>query len=433
MNRTTLAAWHERWLLTGIGERTQKTVIGLNWIGLSAIVSTLVCGMTTLLAARWMGPAQYGRANLALVSTYYIQIFFFLGMTTAVTHYVPQRETAERKSWTIDGLRLNSLFAIFTLIVGWIFRRSWAALFGVSSNDFQLALLWSGGNFLYLLATTQFIAQEYFKKRAVIEVFFALLYPLFITIAWRTQRLDGNAYVTSLALGYGVAGLFGLLPSLIQVFHIPMIWTRLKTMLNYGVAASAGALANLLTQTPALLIANHHLSIDQIGVLSCYQGGSTQVALLLLATMMQVVFPIASRTPDKQVLFAKIHRFFLLAMPLVFLSLMAALYLYFLVVGRHYPIALVPTIAFSLAAALTLQEGVLLWFLASIGKRGRWISSGIGLIGGAINVLGCFLWIPRYHITGAAAAMAASCAVGIFLCYFAWKAFLGTAQPLSLN
>ena len=187
-------------------------------------------------------------------------------------------------------------------------------------------------------------------------------------------------------------------------------------LLRYGALASVGAIASALFLAPARIIANQYLSLAEVGVLSAYVSGSIQMAAFLLGVSSQIFFPIASRTPDKEVLFKKVMRLMLTASPVLFPSLIACLALYFLILGKSYPWQATESIAFSIAALLSLFHGILGWYLASFGQRGLIAGSIIGILAGIVNVAGCFLLIPTWKILGAGTAAIVSSGVGMILC-----------------
>src|SRR5215467_7601628 len=84
---------------TGVGSRTQSFLHGLQRTVPATLFSRVVCGLATLLAARRLGPAAYGEASLVLAATTVIQIPLLMGLSTAVTHYIPKAAAQAKASW----------------------------------------------------------------------------------------------------------------------------------------------------------------------------------------------------------------------------------------------------------------------------------------------------------------------------------------------
>ncbi len=428
MNTTSLkvrfSKWFDEFVLSGIsrlgfpvGERTRTLFYGLQWNAPAAAVSRVLCGLATLFVARYLGPAGFGKANLALAATLWIQVPLFCGLTTAIMHYVPRALPKERDPWAATGLCLLAVSSSLTLCVGFFFRTFWARVHGVSPDTFDLALAWCAGFVIFSAATSLLSARERFPMRAVCELVFALLFPACIAIFWKGGKLSPATYILAFTVAYGLSGVIGLVRGWPQHLFFPGFTARLKMMLSYGALASLGSVMNALLNAPGRLVANRYLPLSDVGVLSAYQGGSTQMALFFVAFGSQVFFPIASRTPNRQALFNKISRFMLLSGPLLCLAYAGCLTIYMLFLGKHYPLRARDVIAFSLAAALTSFYALFSWFLASKGRRGLIVNSSVGLIAGTANLWGCHLLIPRWGITGAGWAYAFSALAGILICH----------------
>lgn len=175
-------------------------------------------------------------------------------------------------------------------------------------------------------------------------------------------------------------------------------------MFFYGLLGGTGALATTLFDSPARLVANKVLSTYQVGIISAYQGGSTQMAVFLLTAGAQVFFPIASRTPDKKALFHKLNRALWPTFPLIILAFLLGLTLYLKILGDKYPTQLIPCFVFAIAAALGFVNGILIWFVITYGWRGITLNAVVGVGAGLIHLLTCFFAIPRWGLNGAGLA-----------------------------
>lgn len=412
---------------SGIGERTAAMLQGLSWNFPAAGATRVLSGLTTVLAARWMGPASFGQANLALAATLWIQVPLFFGLTTAVMHFVPKRDAEGRSGLAADGLALLSFCCAATLGLGWLFRDFWAGLQGLSPEVFLGGLLWCAGFWLYTVSTALLSAQERFKARAGVELAFGLLFPAAALLLWKAWRLGAAPYVAALSAAYllsGAAGLWKAWPGLPR----PGLAGRAPELLGYGLLAAAGQVTFALLYSLARLVANKALPLSEVGVLSAYQGGSVQFSTYFLAFSIQVFFPLASRAPDRPALFRKLSR---LALPLTlgaWAACAACLSLYLLLLGRKYPFLPLEAALFSLGAGLTMTQGFLAWFYASGGRRGMAAAVLVNLAAGLANAAGCVVLIPRLGLAGAAWAFAGAQALSIAACYLPAVRRLGGAE-----
>ncbi len=400
----------------GIGERTATFFHGFHWSIAAAVISKGVAGFTTLMAARWLGPKEFGEANLSLAATLWIQIPIFLGVHTAIMHYVSKAPPEDKPYWISQGIKLMTGIAFLTCGAGYLFRAWWASLLGIPEKFFILALVWCFCFWSLILLKSLLNALEKFVFRSWVEILFALIFPLSF-LFWAFSGFRSAAYILGLSLPYlvvGVGGLVYLRPSLKGRF---IGSEQTKKLFYFGLLSTTSSLILALFESPAKLIANKVLDISEVGILSAYQSGSTQMSLFLLMAVSQVFFPIASRTPDKRVLFKKLNYVLWRLFPFLAVLFAAGLFLYFFVLGRNYSIHPSLCVLFSVAAALGFVYGMLQWFILSYGWRGICLNALTGVAAGCVNVLGCLWAIPRFHILGAGGAYLTATAVWIGLLY----------------
>jgi O-antigen/teichoic acid export membrane protein len=401
------------WIGAGVGERTDALLQGLGWNLPAALVSRLFAGVATLLAARSLGPGEFGEANLALAASLWVQVPLFLGIPAALMHHIPRAAEDERQAWSAAGLWLALPAASATLAVGFGWPRIWAQLHGVRENVWILAVVWCAGFWIYTVCTSLAAAQERFRLRAAVEICFAVAFPSIIAVLWLADRLHAESYVLSFAVAYAIAGSVAVPACWPRRIRGKGIAVRCGRLLRYGLLASLGGVAHALLQSMGRLIANRHLSIDEVGILSAYHGASLQTALYFLTFASQIFFPIASRTPDRDALFVKISRIGMRGVPLCAAACACVVVLYVALLGAHYPLRLLEVIVFSVASGLAIFQGILNWYFASAGFRGLAVAVALSLLIGAVNVAAALWCIPRWSTAGAGAALAAAYAAGI--------------------
>jgi O-antigen/teichoic acid export membrane protein len=399
-----------------IGERTRALLQGLRWNAMAAAISRVLCGIATLSTARWLGPAAFGEANLALASTAWIQVPFLFGLPTALMHYVPQAPEQERDTWAAAGVTLMLATGLMTLGLGFAFTPFWARLQGITPYAFHLALGWCAGFAVYSCMTSLYSASERFPERARYELGFALLFPMCIGLFWLAGVLSASFYLLAFTISYSASGGWGLFRAWPRHGLILQPTPQIKRIMSYAVLACMGGIVNALLVAPGRLLAHRYLTITDVGLLSAYQGGSIQMSLFFVSIASQVFFPIASRTPDRKVLFQKINRILLLSAPAVTLAYIGLIWLYMSLLGKRYPIAVREVLVFAVAATLSGYFALLTWFLASKGRRGLVTTTTIGLIAGFLNIAGCYWSIPRWGVLGAGAAYGLSSFISILLC-----------------
>lgn len=410
-------AWHQRLVGTGIGERTRTFLRGLQWTLSAAVISRLFAGVATVFTARQLGPSEFGRASLVLATTFWIQIPLFLGMPSALMRFIPVAKPSEREAWVSTGLSLLALSGALTLGLGLGLTNFGAGLLGVSRIQFQLGLLWCSGFFFYTTSTFLSAARERFRVRATLEVVFAVLFSAQIFVLWFFKTLDAPLYITAMAVAYGLVGVAGLLTQRPTRFVFNGFTHRARAFLVFGLIASTGAIGGALLQSIGRLIANRYLDISQVGMLAAYQAGSLQIVLYFMGAGLHVFLPVAARTEDRAALFRKLTRVSAFVVVVAGSFSAVGLTAYFFLLGIGYPLGFPELAVFAVASGLAMQHGILSWFFTSGGSRGVVASVIVAIVAGMLNAFLSFLWIPRWGVLGAGAALGAAYCGGILACY----------------
>src|SRR6266700_112965 len=389
-----------------LGERTQSFLRGVRWMFPAAILTRLLTGLASIAVARLLGPSNFGLINLALAAALWIQVPLFLGMPTSLMHYIPSTDLDKKDLWTSMGLVLMLLCVGFTLLVGARWANTWAALQAIPVQSFRWALLWCGGFALFTAATSVANAWERFHHRAALDLLFTAFYLGGLAICFYLKRLTPLSYLTCLSAGYGLSGFVGIGPSLMKM-KFPTgsgVKRAGMAMLSYGSIASLGTIVTALLQSAGRLVANRYLGLSEVGVISAYQAGTLQVSTVLLAVISQVFFPLASRTPNKYVLLKKMNRAILLTVLPFTTGLILIVFLYFKLLGRHYPFSWLNAVFYTASALFALLFSLLSWFLATHGRRGNLYCSLVGVAVGLANWRLCIYCIPRWKVPGAGMA-----------------------------
>jgi O-antigen/teichoic acid export membrane protein len=401
-----------------MGERTRSFLKGLSWLMRATLISKILSGSTTLYVMLRLGASAFGDASVSLALTQWIQLPMYMGLLTALMHYLPQSSDRDKSMWITTCLDLTVLFTLVTVGVGLATRSYWARIWDVSPRMVEMAIAWCIGFQIYSVATSIFSASEDFRSRAYAEITYAVFFPLMIgAFLWR-HHLSAMHYIGSLALAYALAGLCGL-AMVVRRSHLSTFNPRfVGPLLTYGGLAGVGVLVHALMNSPAQLIAYRYLQHSQVGILSAYQSASIQAGLYLLGVGSQVFFPIASRTPNPVVLLKKIIHTFFKAAPFLYVFQILFLLVFFKILKRGgYPLQWNLVMIFSFAAVTAFLQGILMWYMSSQGMRAMFHGYGAGIVAGLVNLGLCVVLIKRWQVFGSGVAMSISSIVCIVGCY----------------
>lgn len=405
---------HERFVGTGMGDRTKIVLRGIAWVAPAAMIARVLTGVVTLLTARWLGPEDWGRASLSLAASLWIQVPLFLGIPAALMNAIPRAGESERLAWARTGALMLGVTGMLTLAAGFALRDPLAGLAGMGTPEFVGGLTWCAGYLVYSAAIASLSGLERFKQRAIAELAFGVAFPACVVALRLAGRLSWEGYLQAMAGGYLLAGLAMFAsggapwPGLDEGTR-----ERARRLMAFGAVATVSLLASALVQAVGRQVTSRHFALDDVGVLAAYQGGSVQVAAYAQGLITMVFFPVASRTPDRGALFRKVAR---LLVPLALLGTLgfgAVLFLWMTLLGGDYPLEPWTFAAFSLSAALAMGFYVVLWMLASSGSHGMAAATLTQVVNGVANLVACLLLIPAWGVLGAGVATAIGMAAGI--------------------
>lgn len=405
---------HRRVVGTGIGDRTHAVLAGTGWVVGSALAARVVTGITTLLAMRWLGPEQLGRANLALAATFWLQVPLFMGLPAAILNTVPKADPAQRASWVRTGNLLLASSAALTVLLALLLRSPLASLFGIGTPELLVGVAWCVGFAVHAAASTSLAAMERFRARGVAEVAFALAMAAAVLALRARDRLTWDSHVHAMGLAYLLVGLAAFALARVPLPRVePGAAERAGALLRFGAVVLAGSVAIALTQATGRLVAHRWFGDAEVGVLSAYSGGSVQLASYLQGLLVVVFFPVASRTPDRAALRRKIDRLLpalILGGAALFVGVLLA---WMLLLGSAYPLRAGTVAAFAVASGLTVASGIVSWMLASGGRRGAVAASVTWLAFGVVNAGACLVLVPAWGTLGAGLAAIAGGIAGI--------------------
>jgi O-antigen/teichoic acid export membrane protein len=142
---------HLKFFLEGAGERTKTFLHGIGWTIAAALLAKAITGLTTLYAARWMGPAEFGEANLSLAAGLIIQIPMLCGIPMALIHFIPGASEHEKKQWMHDGLWLASGLLATTSFICVVLHQPLARALNVPGRLFSLSIVYAAGIWIFTI------------------------------------------------------------------------------------------------------------------------------------------------------------------------------------------------------------------------------------------------------------------------------------------
>jgi O-antigen/teichoic acid export membrane protein len=388
---------------------------GVLWLGGLYAAARALTFATQVAAGRWLGPAAYGKANLVVAASSYLQILPMLGFPLAVSKHMPEDAGPDAEARTVSTALLG--FAVWGgawLALALILRRPLAGWLRLPPDVFDSSLRLAFLTAAFTVFASPFLGGKAFAKRGAIEVAYAA--SAAAALGWLVASGNSgyetliNALCAALAVG-----------AALSLFFVASSWklrlafdaARFKSLFSYALLGSLNLLSAAFLLAPGRLMLHHYRSALDIGVFSAYFTATIQITLALLTMAAAVVVPIAS-TPEGQLdLWRRLTRrgpALALAAAAVFAATTAAGIRVF---GHQYPLRLEWTALFAVAGSLILLHGLIGALFSARNIPGLSISAAGNLLSGVANALLCRALVPSFGISGAAAALVVSYGLGM--------------------
>lgn len=386
---------------------------GISWIGAFYGLAKFSTLLTQMAAGRLLGPLQYGKANLVLALSAYLQIIPMLGFPLALSKFAAgakdEQEARRVIGATIGAFLLWALAGLGLIELGHGFV---SAALRVEDSLFQQSVLLSYCVAGYTVLSSPLLGLGRFEKRGAAEAAYGLSAPLLLLLFFALGQTSYRAMIWALCASFAGATVY-VANSLGSLLRPRLDWAAAAPALRYALVASLSLLATACVLAPARLILHHSFTPREVGIFSAYFTATVQIALALLTMLSAVLVPIGGRPDGQRALWQSYRRWRLPFAGLAWLGFAGSGSAALLAFGGQYPLRWEWTALFSLAAALLLVHGIAAALLAARDFRALVVSVAGSLAAGAGNiVLGLWL-IPGHGITGAAAALVGGYLLGL--------------------
>ncbi len=395
------------------GAHTKATLEGLAWIGFLYGLAKFMTLATQMIAGRWLGPEEYGRANLVVAAAAYLQILPMLGFPTAMGKLLAEKMDERRRARFVSTALLGfaAWFALTMPVMAAAHRILESAL-GMPAHLFFLSALLASATALYTVVASPLLGLKRFAHRGLAESVYGFSAPILMCafFVWRGPTHESLilAFAASLSLG-GAYALWSLRRYMILSFERAVF----AGVMRYASVATLNLLAAACVLAPARLFLNRHGSPEEVGLFSAYFTATVQVALALLYMLQAVLIPMASGGEGQREAWALFRRWAVPAALAAWALFTATAIAGLAVFGRRYPLDLGWVAAFAGAAALVLIHGAASALYAARDFSGLRVSVAGALAAGLGNAALTARLVPEFGVLGAALSLVASFSAGL--------------------
>ena len=353
-----------------MGEEMRKFLgnLGISFFG--GTISSLLLLAVSVLAGRFLGPADYGKYALYVALYSFLTIFLSFGLETTIVRLAANADKERRRrilSTYAIFFFANSIFWSFVFLV---FSDLISKFFGLPTVFIVFALLFSMTNALavtienYLKLLNQFIFVNVVRVFQGIFLLFSIiaLYFLFegvFSLGWFVAL---NVFALILVL---IVFLFETRSYFTLVFDKGI----LKELLSFSSVIFLGVISGYLIQNGTSILIDKFIGSRELGFYSAYYTLSALATGQFIVLFSAVYFPAVAQAGDKSAIARKIDRIF----PALGIGwfILSALVIFFgmKLYGREYSIDYMIVLFFSAYSLFNLYGSLFGFIVISGGKQ----------------------------------------------------------------
>ncbi len=389
-------------------EELSKSVIdfiqNLSYVGFGTIVSIIFTFTFNILAGRLLGPSGYGEFSLIQSIALFLAVPMFLGINFSMLKYNSEIEDFQRQQKIIStSYILIFVFTMISIFVYFLFSNEISQLFSVSTGLFYLAIIFATIFVFYSVLTSTIASIHAMKKFALYRLIYSIILLSTFFIFIFINFISSQSMIFSVCITYGITGGI-ILAYLRKYIKLKFDKTWASKLTRYGSYALLGGVSSAFYSNIDKILINKYMNTASIGIYWAYSYSFTMALLTILAVFEIVFFPLASKIPNKIIIFKKINKFIpfliIISIPFMIFSGFIILKLY----GSEYPFDLKLALLFGIAGIFITIDKFYGLLMDSTGKKGKRIVSFAAIILALSNVFLNIWLIPLIGIEGAVIA-----------------------------
>jgi len=381
-------------------DQARSFVLSTSYVGIGTVVGSLFTLAFSIIAARALGPGNFGILGLVTTVGTILAISMIAASTPMIKYGSEVQDHRVQVTLISTAYILIAVVTVASACIFVLFSAPLSYLFGVTAEVFFFALFLAVTSTFYQLTTNSL--RVFFKMRAYAlltaaqSVILLAAFLAFISKNLTSWELAAYSYY----LSYAVIG-FILVVYLKDYIKLRFERSWAKKIVHYSLLALPGGVAATFMGVDRILI-NKFTTTADVGIYNAYFLPSITVAVLLWMVINAAFFPYASKSDDKLAILRRVNK----AMPYLAAALAPSVllleWIVFFLYGRQYPFSWEIALFFAIAATMAFFYQALSWLMASQGTRGATVNTLSSIIALIVLVGFDVVLIPRIGILGAA-------------------------------
>lgn len=364
----------------------------LSWSTLTTIICSGTTFATGIIAARLLGPSNFGKIAIILSVSQFIQFFLLFGTDNSSIHAIIGSKNQEENKKNISA---PIYFLFFVSIVGFVL--SLLILFLPSTilnvdrqliiSCYVLALVLS----FKLLFDGLMRGMGYFKQQFLGRLIEAFFVPVIFLSLYFSNYSNYFSYILALILGSLTCTIFFgycLFPLFTKFDK-----QKLKEQISHGKIFFQGSMSAALYVLLERLTIAKFMSFSNLGLFTVYLNSSSTLSNQLAQTIVNVFFPSAIKSQDKKSLIIAVERLVIISFFPLVIIFFVLIYAIIRLLGSAYHINLVDELLFVFLAVFQLINTIYTYLIAALSKRYFYKRNILFTIANIANLIAFFFLI----------------------------------------
>lgn len=387
-----------------LDESVIKFLNNLSYVGFGTIVSIIFTFTFNILAGRLLGPSGYGEFSLVQSIATFLAVPMFFGINYSMLKYNSEKEDFERQQKIISTTYIMIfIFTTISIFFYFLFSSQISQAFSVSTGFYYLSILFATIFVFYTLLTSTLASLHKMKKFALFRLVYSIILLSTFFVFIFNNFISSQSMILSICITYGITG--GIILAYLRKFvklKFDKVWA--STLTRYGSYALLGGISSAFYSNIDKILIYKYMDTANIGIYWAYSYSFTMAILTILSVFEIVFFPLASKIPNKVIIFKKINKFIpfliIISVPFMILSGFIILKLY----GSEYPFDFRLAILFGIVGIFVSIDKFYGLLMNSTGKKGKRIVSFAAVVMAITNIFLNIWLIPLIGIEGAVIA-----------------------------
>lgn len=403
-----------------MSEEMRKFIGNLGWMTFGMSVSMALLFFVNLVAARLLGPSEYGKYTLIISVGQLFIIPMLLGFNTATIKYLA--ENPNKNNLASTAVYSVIFFTIVSAGILILLKDYLAPIIKIDNAMYLVAVFYGFVLAIKYIYEALLRGVHKFKVASILDVFNSfVIVTTFFGYLFFVRTYSFQSYMIAIIAGLIAYVAFSFFKTRGNTKGQNFEKSQFKKLFSYGGYATIGSVGGFIIGNANQFVLNNYLGFSVVGLFAVYSSASLLLTGQLTNIFVNVFFPSVSAIRDKKIIIQKIKKLFvvsfipLLLMNTLVVSLIVKLY------GSKFEFNPIYVFAFSLLGVVMLFQNILWWLIASHGKNGIKFTSISGIITGSFNLFLLIILVKNFGIVGAVVSSIFIAVLLIFLSLIYFK------------